>query len=171
MPRKISRFKTLTPHATHGKPAPSAGAANAGLASRSNAAPDASATPVEGRFKRKALLDLCLGNFMTSYLVWSCSYSAVCSNPAAALSSEYVVRKGALFSKPKARRSSRQNPPNHIARQRLGARLNGGACRVDLGLNAPALQLQILLNLLADLARSEERRVGKECRSRWSPYH
>ena len=23
----------------------------------------------------------------------------------------------------------------------------------------------------ADPARSEERRVGKECRSRWSPYH
>src|SRR5580698_3010314 len=23
----------------------------------------------------------------------------------------------------------------------------------------------------ADLDRSEERRVGKECRSRWSPYH
>src|SRR5436189_3081311 len=25
--------------------------------------------------------------------------------------------------------------------------------------------------LLGDLKRSEERRVGKECRSRWSPYH
>ena len=25
--------------------------------------------------------------------------------------------------------------------------------------------------LLCDMARSEERRVGKECRSRWSPYH
>src|SRR5256886_12369614 len=25
--------------------------------------------------------------------------------------------------------------------------------------------------LLQDLRRSEERRVGKECRSRWSPYH
>src|SRR5258707_5702373 len=25
--------------------------------------------------------------------------------------------------------------------------------------------------LYVDLARSEERRVGKECRSRWSPYH
>jgi len=25
--------------------------------------------------------------------------------------------------------------------------------------------------VLAALARSEERRVGKECRSRWSPYH
>ena len=24
---------------------------------------------------------------------------------------------------------------------------------------------------LADWYRSEERRVGKECRSRWSPYH
>ena len=25
--------------------------------------------------------------------------------------------------------------------------------------------------VLVDDARSEERRVGKECRSRWSPYH
>ena len=25
--------------------------------------------------------------------------------------------------------------------------------------------------LIATYARSEERRVGKECRSRWSPYH
>ena len=23
----------------------------------------------------------------------------------------------------------------------------------------------------SDVSRSEERRVGKECRSRWSPYH
>src|SRR2546429_3335284 len=26
-------------------------------------------------------------------------------------------------------------------------------------------------NLTSDVIRSEERRVGKECRSRWSPYH
>ena len=25
--------------------------------------------------------------------------------------------------------------------------------------------------ILGNLTRSEERRVGKECRSRWSPYH
>ena len=25
--------------------------------------------------------------------------------------------------------------------------------------------------VIANLVRSEERRVGKECRSRWSPYH
>ena len=28
---------------------------------------------------------------------------------------------------------------------------------------------QQIIDLLAE--RSEERRVGKECRSRWSPYH
>ena len=26
-------------------------------------------------------------------------------------------------------------------------------------------------NIVAEKTRSEERRVGKECRSRWSPYH
>src|SRR5947207_6703793 len=28
-----------------------------------------------------------------------------------------------------------------------------------------------LVGVFASLGRSEERRVGKECRSRWSPYH
>ena len=28
-----------------------------------------------------------------------------------------------------------------------------------------------LANCLREIGRSEERRVGKECRSRWSPYH
>ena len=27
------------------------------------------------------------------------------------------------------------------------------------------------LDVVRDFLRSEERRVGKECRSRWSPYH
>src|SRR2546422_11717522 len=31
--------------------------------------------------------------------------------------------------------------------------------------------LQLLKESGHDLPRSEERRVGKECRSRWSPYH
>ena len=30
--------------------------------------------------------------------------------------------------------------------------------------------LTLILVVIA-IARSEERRVGKECRSRWSPYH
>ena len=35
-------------------------------------------------------------------------------------------------------------------------------------------EAKVLYGLLLDrmsLSRSEERRVGKECRSRWSPYH
>ena len=28
-----------------------------------------------------------------------------------------------------------------------------------------------LVDVAVELCRSEERRVGKECRSRWSPYH
>ena len=31
--------------------------------------------------------------------------------------------------------------------------------------------MDVLTNLPFALCRSEERRVGKECRSRWSPYH
>src|SRR3712207_8658991 len=34
-----------------------------------------------------------------------------------------------------------------------------------------ALVVQHVLPPSADHVRSEERRVGKECRSRWSPYH
>jgi len=30
---------------------------------------------------------------------------------------------------------------------------------------------QLIWDPAAGLGRSEERRVGKECRSRWSPYH
>ena len=29
----------------------------------------------------------------------------------------------------------------------------------------------LIINMLRSCMRSEERRVGKECRSRWSPYH
>src|SRR2546426_12775941 len=32
-------------------------------------------------------------------------------------------------------------------------------------------QFGLEFDSLADVVRSEERRVGKECRSRWSPYH
>ena len=34
-----------------------------------------------------------------------------------------------------------------------------------------ALPLAIAFGIASGVSRSEERRVGKECRSRWSPYH
>src|SRR3712207_268062 len=51
-------------------------------------------------------------------------------------------------------------PPEHFARHGYGANLTN-------------LQYAPLAELtgLSPLIRSEERRVGKECRSRWSPYH
>ena len=34
-----------------------------------------------------------------------------------------------------------------------------------------AIGLAVMIIAVAVVIRSEERRVGKECRSRWSPYH
>ena len=33
------------------------------------------------------------------------------------------------------------------------------------------ISLDLPYGMILGLIRSEERRVGKECRSRWSPYH
>ena len=38
-------------------------------------------------------------------------------------------------------------------------------------LEADVLSIDDVLAFFESDARSEERRVGKECRSRWSPYH
>src|SRR2546422_7431824 len=48
----------------------------------------------------------------------------------------------------------------------------GLAASTPLGFsNSYALGTRRDLRAISDLTRSEERRVGKECRSRWSPYH
>jgi len=45
-------------------------------------------------------------------------------------------------------------------------------CRGRLTVYEPRGEYQLILDYLEPLGwRSEERRVGKECRSRWSPYH
>ena len=41
---------------------------------------------------------------------------------------------------------------------------------IDLQLNDITFD-QAITTSMAQVVRSEERRVGKECRSRWSPYH
>ena len=40
-----------------------------------------------------------------------------------------------------------------------------------LGIIFPNSYDNTVPELVTERARSEERRVGKECRSRWSPYH
>ena len=53
--------------------------------------------------------------------------------------------------------------------------MNGSYRRVDggigLALQEPQFILEIQKTESGVVLRSEERRVGKECRSRWSPYH
>src|SRR5256886_6743590 len=44
----------------------------------------------------------------------------------------------------------------------------GGLCAVDVH---PNHDEPVFAMALMERGRSEERRVGKECRSRWSPYH
>ena len=48
-----------------------------------------------------------------------------------------------------------------------GERASGGL----KGLGRQAELLRTGIRTLGGALRSEERRVGKECRSRWSPYH
>ena len=45
-----------------------------------------------------------------------------------------------------------------------------GICCVEGNAGAP-LEAEEVDILKREYERSEERRVGKECRSRWSPYH
>src|SRR3712207_9468742 len=62
-----------------------------------------------------------------------------------------------------------------VGRRRRGYSTVGGVGREDglepdlLHLLQPALLPQVRVRGLASQKRSEERRVGKECRSRWSP--
>ena len=52
----------------------------------------------------------------------------------------------------------------------VGGKLAGSLLRNNFDLTVRDLD-ESLTNSFKDFGRSEERRVGKECRSRWSPYH
>src|SRR2546430_12385789 len=53
----------------------------------------------------------------------------------------------------------------------LGAVLGRALKLLAFGSTAGLLLGILASRVLASIVRSEERRVGKECRSRWSPYH
>src|SRR2546427_11637202 len=68
------------------------------------------------------------------------------------------------------------NPTNAVLERRVAA-LEGGLEALCVSSGQAALTYAVLnltelgSNLVSVPQRSEERRVGKECRSRWSPYH
>src|SRR3712207_1229442 len=53
----------------------------------------------------------------------------------------------------------------------VGFKVNSvlGAVFATLGVITPSVIIMVIITRF--FVRSEERRVGKECRSRWSPYH
>ena len=66
----------------------------------------------------------------------------------------------------------------HIDTVELGTGNYPGGAHCKLSMLENESELKDFKSLLSDngisisaLSRSEERRVGKECRSRWSPYH
>ena len=61
----------------------------------------------------------------------------------------------------------------YLINSRLNAnKLNINSCFSNFGGAICSLNSNItIINFKGYLTRSEERRVGKECRSRWSPYH
>ena len=72
-----------------------------------------------------------------------------------------------------ARDQVREQPQLHVVRGVAPARSTLPFLLVVVTILVGALAASMLLNAkMADTrSRSEERRVGKECRSRWSPYH
>ena len=57
--------------------------------------------------------------------------------------------------------------PRELSAELPDALLPAGSTTTE----APAPTESVEIFLARAVARSEERRVGKECRSRWSPYH
>src|SRR3712207_7958551 len=58
-----------------------------------------------------------------------------------------------------------------ITVSRLANCFCSAACRVASRMSQELIWSFRVLIMVVRLVRSEERRVGKECRSRWSPYH
>ena len=63
-----------------------------------------------------------------------------------------------------------------VVRNTLGKLKKAGIVRVEAGIGGASLARDpsdiTLLDIFSAVeTRSEERHVGKECRSRWSPYH
>src|SRR2546421_3151278 len=70
----------------------------------------------------------------------------------------------------------RRQGPDHTTRLLRDAIVGAGQGRtvLDVGAGIGALSFELLAagaEVVTAVERSEERRVGKECRSRWSPYH
>src|SRR5689334_23890171 len=90
---------------------------------------------------------------------WNCDWSSdECSSDLVSRSNTTLYSQCSQFSRlPRGRRHCMQKQPSLA--QKLVAEVLGTALLTLIGAGS------------VTATRSEERRVGKECRSRWSPYH
>src|SRR5260370_35522258 len=73
----------------------------------------------------------------------------------------------------RAHAAGQAQPFTHQKSNVVQAILDSGDGTINLGdfKNPPSPICATATSSAANVNRSEERRVGKECRSRWSPYH
>ena len=85
---------------------------------------------------------------------------------------ELARRSGTQVSMvPRALMAITPNPLHNVVGVGIGEKISEGKQTGTLAVKLFVRMKYPLSELNGNLARSEERRVGKECRSRWSPYH
>src|ERR1039457_7335111 len=79
----------------------------------------------------------------------------------------------AVYTGAQAVELARTEKPDLIISDVIMPDMNGIEAAIHIREFLPACKVLLFSGqaATADLLRSEERRVGKECRSRWSPYH
>src|SRR5256885_15729797 len=94
------------------------------------------------------------------HLAWTLGIAAIASTLIVSISSIWLVKKGL-------------SPINLLITQTRQVSAQNLIKRLDDSQQPQELMplIRQINDLLDRLSRSEERRVGKECRSRWSPYH
>ena len=79
-----------------------------------------------------------------------------------------------MSKQPRKQRKALYNAPAHTRGKHLNVTLSK-ELRADIGKRSLPIRsgdtVRVLRGDFDGAERSEERRVGKECRSRWSPYH
>ena len=108
-------------------------------------------------------------------------------------SASTMIRRGLWVSRPSLVSLDHMTPEERMTRSDEMSHLSGSASRarrIGLANASPTIEVELIRNrstasrkasalndrstaVVIDppIIRSEERRVGKECRSRWSPYH
>ena len=88
-----------------------------------------------------------------------------------ALDIQTLVKERQYHLRPSQVRKNNQNDNRRLARRLRGSAASSTGCAAPTTCPTPMPTCAASAAESTGSSRSEERRVGKECRSRWSPYH